>query len=236
MGIVLCCFMMIAPITFLWWQLHNKELYRKHEAEAMASRNQDLYLRNRRLQQLVEIDDLTGILNYRGFKRNFEREWRRAQRNNQHLSVVICDIDNFKQVNDLLGHPEANRCLQRVAHVLTRSLSRPGDIIARYGGDEFIAILPNTDELGALCVGERFRLAVVFACGLSFTELASNILTLSVGTATVKPGSGQPEKLIKSADEALLQAKMCGRNRVLHAAVFEKTACRTNQDLRSASG
>ena len=109
------------------------------------------------VNRLVKLDGLTQITNRRGFDEYFEQQWKQMAREQVPLSILLCDIDFFKQFNDTYGHPKGDDCLKRVAGAIARVLQRPGDLAARYGGEEFIALLPHTSSLGAKAVAERIQ-------------------------------------------------------------------------------
>jgi diguanylate cyclase (GGDEF)-like protein len=170
---------------------------------------------NNRLQQLSFLDSLTGIPNRRQFDLCLIKEWDRAIRFRTPLSLLMIDIDFFKNLNDHYGHPYGDECLARVASALQSSLRRPHDMVARYGGEEFAVILPNVDAAGALKIADTMRQAVA---DLELTHAASGIhgyVTISVGASTQQPRRDHSaENLLTSADSALYQAKCSGRNRV----------------------
>ncbi|TVR85463.1 MAG: PleD family two-component system response regulator [Spirochaetaceae bacterium] len=169
------------------------------------------------LERYALLDGLTGIHNRRYFDEQLEKELARNLREGYPLSVIMMDIDHFKEYNDNYGHGAGDKCLQKVAHALTDTLSRPGDTLCRYGGEEFVVLLPDSDATGARVVAERLREAVE---ALSLTHeysAASPVVTLSLGVASVEPAGqqkGGAESLLKRADEALYAAKRAGRNRV----------------------
>lgn len=161
-------------------------------------------------------DSLTGLANRGAFDLSLQREWRRAQRHSQPLSLVMLDVDCFKLYNDTYGHPQGDACLKSVAATLTSGSQRSGDLVARYGGEEFVLILPATSAQGATVVANRIRQGVE---ALDIPHARSQVnghVTVSVGTSTITP---QPctsaETLVGTADEALYQAKHQGRNRVV---------------------
>jgi diguanylate cyclase (GGDEF)-like protein/PAS domain S-box-containing protein len=166
--------------------------------------------RQAELERAVGSDWLTGLLNRRGFDELLANEVRRAARANQPLSLLLVDIDFFKRYNDSYGHQNGDECLKRVAHAISAALSRPGDIAARYGGDEFAVVLPDTDLSGALQVAENIRRRVgeVEAPGVS-----PMAVTLSIGGAAALLPHAHPEGLIACSDAALYLAKREGRNR-----------------------
>lgn len=177
------------------------------------------------LKHLVRTDALTGLLNRRAFDNAMDTEIARSARAGTPMSLLLIDVDRFKAYNDEYGHPSGDKCLQLVAHRLQQSLKRPADLAVRYGGEEFAAILPDTDEDGAYLVAETFRKALVDA-GLPHKGGERGILTASVGVATYMPDNlhrSAPE-LIQAADEALYSAKAAGRDRVYGTRVRAKHA------------
>ncbi len=173
---------------------------------------------NRKLQELVHVDGLTGVANRRAFDARLAEEWRRCQRLRMPLTILLIDVDHFKKFNDSRGHLAGDDVLKRTAAALAGALYRPGDLLARYGGEEFAVILPESAVDGAIAVAERLRQAVA---GLKIPHPASptdSHLTISVGGATATPGLtrcvSEPTQLVDLADRALYRAKMEGRNRV----------------------
>ncbi len=168
------------------------------------------------LGALAAQDGLTGIANRRQFDEVLGREWRRAMRGKAPLSLIILDVDSFKQFNDHYGHGRGDKCLKQVAATLQGVLNRPGDLAARIGGDEFAIIIPGSDAAGAALIAERAR-AGVEALGIANeqSELSDHV-TVSVGCATLVPEQGGlSELLFDRADSALYRAKDQGRNRVV---------------------
>lgn len=169
------------------------------------------------LEQYARLDGLTGIPNRRHFDELFDKEARRALRDGQPLSVLMIDIDHFKPFNDNYGHGAGDLCLQRVARALTGALLRPADQAFRYGGEEFVALLPGTDATGAADVAEQLRAAVEALAIPHEHASTAALVTLSLGVATLDPGqetASDAQGLLKRADEALYEAKKAGRNRV----------------------
>ena len=174
---------------------------------------------NQELKRLSSLDGLTGIANRRQFDETLLREWRRSGREGKSLSMLLCDVDWFKQFNDGYGHLVGDECLKAVARTMREALHRPADLAARYGGEEFAVILPDTDLAGAVQVAEAIRSSVE---GLRITHRFSGdggVVTISVGVASMTPGRGEadPTVLLKRADDALHQAKQTGRNRIATA-------------------
>lgn len=179
------------------------------------------------LEQLAMLDGLTDIPNRRHFEDQLEREYRRAERDRLALSLLMMDIDNFKQYNDNYGHGAGDRCLIDVARALTGVAGRSHDIVARYGGEEFVALLPSTDQAGAAEVAEQLRSAVESLRITHDYSDAGSVVTLSVGVATMNPNDGQeqrktPGPLLTRADDALYRAKKSGKNRVCSASEREE--------------
>lgn len=174
------------------------------------------------LENLATLDGLTGVANRWKFDELLTLEWRRAQRVGESLSVILCDIDFFKQFNDNYGHLAGDDCLVKVASAMTGALRRATDTLARYGGEEFVILLPGTNEKGALEVAELTLEAVR---NLNIPHLFSEAdqrVTISMGTATTSPGkNGTALALLETADEALYEAKDSGRNRIVQKTLKE---------------
>lgn len=172
---------------------------------------------NRALTRLSAVDGLTSIANRRCFDETLVREWRRAARKGAPISLLIADVDHFKDFNDGYGHQLGDECLKRVAHALESRLRRSTDLVARYGGEEFAVILPETDQKGASEVAEAMRAAVEAAQVIhAFSPVASHV-TISVGVATTVPERTDETgylSMIQHADKALYRAKRAGRNRL----------------------
>ncbi len=184
--------------------------------ERIANMRQELEYANLRLKQLSEIDGLTGIANRRRFDDYFEREFRRAIRENSDLSLLLIDIDNFKAFNDYYGHQAGDDCLQNIATEIASTLKRPGDLLARYGGEEFAGVLPRTPLEGAQFLADELVRAAENLQIPHAKSTTSDFVTISIGYATVAAdefGDLNSARLIERADKALYQAKAHGRNR-----------------------
>lgn len=168
------------------------------------------------LERIVCVDSLTGVANRRHALSLLDAEWKRSARERTPLSMVMVDLDHFHAFNETYGHPGGDACLRRVTAEMVMCLRRPSDYLGRYGGEEFVAVLANTDASGAQIVAERLRAAVE---GLAIPHAASScspFVTISVGFAGAKPTHKlASESLIKVADAALLCAKSAGRNRII---------------------
>ena len=179
---------------------------------------------NQRLQDelraLTIIDSLTGLNNRRHFDMVLVNEWERARRNQRSLAVLFIDIDYFKSYNDYRGHRAGDECLAAIGNAIGHSLQRPADLAARYGGDEFVVLLPDTDMDGALDVAGRVLAAIRV---LDIPHVASPLgrVTSSIGVAQVVPAMNHTsEELIERADDALYAAKQAGRNGVMAAPTY----------------
>jgi diguanylate cyclase (GGDEF)-like protein len=168
------------------------------------------------LQALASRDGLTALANRRSFDENLDREWRRAIREGQPISLLMMDIDFFKRYNDAYGHQKGDECLKTVARVISMEMLRASDEAARYGGEEFAVILPNTASEGAKRVAERVCQALAMQNIPHSDSPIGNHVTISIGVATDSPPFGEnTASLIMAADAALYRAKMLGRDRVV---------------------
>lgn len=180
---------------------------------------------NRRLEALAGQDGLTGLANRRTFDDALSMEHRRASRERSRLALLMIDVDWFKAFNDRYGHPAGDECLKRVSRAIEATLPRPGDMVARFGGEEFAVLLPNTDEAGAALVADRIRRAVL-ALAIEHDACPSLVVTISAGVAAVAPNGfdADVETLVERADRALYRAKHLGRNVVACASALEEVA------------
>jgi diguanylate cyclase (GGDEF)-like protein len=171
---------------------------------------------NETLYQISTVDALTGIANRRAYNECMEREWKKMLRNQSPLSLILIDIDFFKDYNDYYGHKAGDGCLHRVAHLIRQTAARPGDFVARYGGEEFAVILADTGSEGALHVAEKIRRTIVAQQIVHPTSAVIPYITISLGIGVVKTPftAGQTsEMLFRVTDAALYEAKKQGRNR-----------------------
>ncbi|MCL1906092.1 MAG: diguanylate cyclase [Clostridiales bacterium] len=166
------------------------------------------------IERLSTEDQLTAIPNRRGFDKRMDMEWARAIRENTCISILVMDIDKFKAYNDTYGHQQGDAVLRSVAKTIESSLNRPGDFAARWGGEEFVVLLPKTDINGAENIANRIRLNisdVVISCA----DGTKTRVTVSIGINTRAPGQDSlHNSFIEEADKALYKAKQTGRNRV----------------------
>ena len=194
-------------------------LERNEAFRALRESQQQLAQANIKLQQLADMDGLTGLANRRRFDAMLSNEWLRAQRTQQPLSLLMCDIDFFKLYNDRYGHLAGDECLKKVAAALGANLRRPGDLAARYGGEEFALVLPDTDAAGAMARAELCRQQIE---ALALPNQPGHNVTLSIGVACMVPTTiAVSLDLIDHADRALYQAKHAGRNRVAQATMTD---------------
>ena len=187
----------------------------QQQAELIAKRTAELEKSNQELRRIATVDGLTGVANRRRFEEYLKREWRRMIRERQTISLIMGDIDYFKLYNDHYGHQQGDRCLQQVAQALKKSVKRPADLVARYGGEEFAIILPHTTAEGAVCVAEAAKAAVQQLKIEHIGSQVSQIVSLSLGVASINPSINlSSDALVAAADLALYEAKK-GRDRVV---------------------
>lgn len=170
---------------------------------------------NRQLRALAREDSLTGLANRRAFDDVLQREHRRARRDKKNLALIMIDVDWFKAFNDRYGHPAGDECLRKIAKTIAGELRRPGDVAARFGGEEFAALLSDTDEEAAKNVADRIRHSVL-ALAIKHDVSPHDIVTVSAGVAAIGEirSDDEPDQLLQSADRALYCAKSGGRNTV----------------------
>lgn len=168
------------------------------------------------LEALANLDGLTEMPNRRSFEMALENEWRRCQRSGEVISLAMMDVDCFKQYNDNYGHTAGDDVLKKVADVLMDEARRPGDMAARFGGEEFVILLPQTDASGGHFLAEKIRV-VISELGIPHEySSAGNVITASLGGVTVFPSTGSvPQDMTVAADSMLYEAKRRGRNQVL---------------------
>jgi diguanylate cyclase (GGDEF)-like protein len=169
---------------------------------------------HQQVKQLSEVDGLTQIANRRRFDVYLKDTWVRQQRLQESVSLILADIDFFKQYNDVYGHPAGDQCLTVIANMLSLSVSRSSDLVARYGGEEFVVVLPSTDIAGAVTLAENIRKNIE-QIRIEHRGSPFGHVTLSLGVASMR---AEPRitalSLVAKADEQLYTAKHSGRNRV----------------------
>ena len=172
-------------------------------------------LQQKKLTQLTYLDHLTQIPNRRCLNERLTLEHKRALRSAKPLSILLVDIDHFKQYNDHYGHVEGDQCLKRVAKALQTCQRRPSDIISRFGGEEFVAVLPDTDEDGALHVATNMQKVIKDLNLAQSPQAKESMVTVSIGVATMLTGKAQSTaQLLDEADKMLYRAKKQGRNKI----------------------
>ncbi len=185
----------------------NNEYWTALENEALLEQ------KSKDLEKISQRDGLTGLYNRRYFETAFDLVWKQARRNQTRIDMVICDIDEFKQVNDTFGHLAGDEYLKMIAKILEQVFQRESDIVARYGGDEFVVLLPEESSENVATLAEKIRKKVA-ETPLVF-ELHTISTTVSLGVATITPQpSVEKDSMIAIADTALYAAKKKGRNQV----------------------
>lgn len=182
------------------------KIYIKNQVELKYARE--------KLTKLAIIDGLTGIANRRYFDDRLKREWSRARRQSKSLALAMADMDWFKRYNDYYGHQSGDECLRRVADVLTQTARRDSDLVARYRREDFVLILPMTQDADALNLSQRICTSL---SDLRLPHALSDFgyVTVSIGVAVCYPSlQKSPESLVEKADKALYIAKERGRNQI----------------------
>lgn len=185
---------------------------------AKLQRAREKLRQHQRELEIMSITDITtGIFNRRHLNEILDLEYKRMAREGTTLSILMIDVDYFKNYNDKLGHQTGDECIRKVAQALLGILQRPGDVLGRYGGDEFTAILPNTDRDGAEVISESMLDAISELRMVHPDSEVSGNVTISVGGAchSGRSGGGSVMKLLRLADEAMYRSKQSGRNRAV---------------------
>ena len=176
----------------------------------------ELVALNKKLEALSGQDGLTGVANRRLFDQVLASEWSRARRKQTPISMIVLDVDHFKQYNDLYGHLEGDECLARIAKAIAGMPMRASDLFARYGGEEFVIVLPETSCETAEKIAEKCRAIVEELQIPHAASVGGGHVTISIGVSALVPSEeSEPKSLIDSADKMLYQAKRSGRNRVV---------------------
>jgi diguanylate cyclase (GGDEF)-like protein len=222
-------FFLLLQAYFLAWRFRVAYRDIKRMAGEIRRLNQDLELRitdrtealaeaNEQLRKISRTDPLTGLANRRSLDEALEREWLLGARRGTPVAAIMADIDHFKAYNDSLGHPRGDECLRRISEILSGGARRPGDLVTRYGGEEFAILLPETSLEAAATVAEMLRRQIEEEALPHGASPTAPIVTISMGAASLVPtADGSASSLIKAADVALYRAKALGRNRVERA-------------------
>ncbi|MFK5893351.1 MAG: diguanylate cyclase [Pseudomonadota bacterium] len=186
--------------------------------ETIATHGDEINLRMEQrlssVEQQAMTDALTGLCNRRCYNETLDKEWNRNARNETPLSMLVLDLDNFKNFNDILGHLAGDECLKKVAAAMAGIPKRGSDMVARYGGEEFVVLLPQSNLANASLVAEHIRQSIE-ALAIKHPKSVSDFVTLSIGVASVIPHPEiKPQTLFDSADVNLYFAKNAGRNRI----------------------
>ena len=188
----------------------------KQETDQRKARERELEALTRKLEDLSNLDGLTGVANRRHFDNIYPNEWLRCRREGTPISMLMIDIDFFKLYNDTYGHLQGDTCLKKVATAIKSSLRRPADMVARIGGEEFVVMLPCTELEGARQIAESIRSNVRDLHMEHSTSEVGPLITVSIGlTSCVPHNNGDPMLLIHAADTALYKAKRQGRDRIV---------------------
>ncbi|RYY04291.1 MAG: diguanylate cyclase [Gammaproteobacteria bacterium] len=201
--------------------------------ERITEMRDQLHQLNAELEALSQLDSLTQTYNRRTFNEMAQQQWLLASRQQNPISVLMIDVDHFKLYNDHYGHPAGDSCLKKITQAIRDCLNRPFDILGRYGGEEFIVLLPDADSLGALRVAESINATLENALLRHEVSPTHKYVTVSIGGAScVQTGSYSLQDLIKRADRALYKAKHSGRNRSLVDDIaVHKTILVVEQDI-----
>ena len=171
----------------------------------------------RTIERMSLVDTLTDIANRRSFDERLAREWKQGIRDQKPISMLMIDIDKFKGINDTYGHQQGDKVLQDISKIYPQSFMRPSDFAARWGGEEFTALLPNTDIEGAMEIAEKIR-SNIEKHNVLLTDGREINVTVSIGVNTIVPELDSSfESFVSKADKALYAAKEAGRNRVMSA-------------------
>jgi diguanylate cyclase (GGDEF)-like protein len=182
---------------------------------SLRDRNRQLRDARRQLTDLANVDELTGLGNRRMVNTVLKLEINRARRNGSQLSVILLDVDYFKNYNDTYGHPAGDKVLQRLAEIMKSATSRAGEVVARYGGEEFILILPGASRANAMRTATRLQEMVQEEAIPHQSSGIADVLTVSQGLITARPENElSPGELVQKADKALYEAKERGRNAI----------------------
>ena len=218
-GLIACCYLMMG------FQVHSVDIFKPETFTLLMAQFSpfmlvayvtsmlaaDILAAKRKIARLSQTDDLTGVPNMRAFNKLYQQEMARTQRNGTPLTVIMVDVDGLKTINDQYGHTAGNRLIQVVSTVL-KACIRSTDVLARYGGDEFIILFTDDDKNAAHASAERIRMAIAnTAFDFNGTRIST---TASVGIASFPTDVSSVEEVVEKADIALYRSKQSGRNRV----------------------
>jgi diguanylate cyclase (GGDEF)-like protein len=185
-------------------------------AFALERSAREVFDDKRELVRLTHTDGLTGLFNRRTFDQHLRQVWKQAQREEHRVAVIVADIDHFKLYNDCYGHREGDACIKAVAEALADSVSRPLDLVARYGGEEYVVILYDPDPDFLETFTQRLCQSVVDLAIEHKASETTHTVSLSIGAAITEPAANRTsDQLIRQADDALYEAKTLGRNRAV---------------------
>ncbi|AIY41921.1 hypothetical protein LT85_2763 [Collimonas arenae] len=210
---VLGALLLTLALGLLGWRLIHQIQLRLAAEAGLLQVQESLRTLNQHLEQLALQDSLTGLANRRHFDSTLRDEFSRAMRNANSLALVMIDVDYFKQYNDIYGHLAGDECLRQISEIVKSSKNRPGDLAARYGGEELAVLLPDTDLAGAMAVAEKIRLAI-YNLHMEHAFGPVGVITISAGVDAFVPvrDDNIPFELIQAADKAMYAAKAAGRN------------------------
>ncbi|MEM9089193.1 MAG: diguanylate cyclase [Cyanobacteria bacterium P01_F01_bin.53] len=214
---------------------HDHQALQKNLAQERLLR-QKLDQANQQLFQLATTDPLTALSNRRVFDQKIDNEWKRLRREKGFLGLIFIDIDCFKAYNDTYGHRYGDDCLRQVADILQGCIHRPADIAARFGGEEFALLLPNTDYDGVMHLAKTFRKKLHQKAIPHGSSLAKAWVTASIGVTSIIPSANNsPKMLVDMADKAMYDAKNSGRDCIASCLTPQAVSyCSLTQKILSA--
>ncbi|MBU7005370.1 GGDEF domain-containing protein [Phosphitispora fastidiosa] len=199
--------------SFIFKRTYQQQLEKEELIAELQSAYQQLCIYNAQVEELANTDPLTGLYNYRFFTQRLDKEIDLSKRFNRPLSLIIIDIDHFKDFNDTYGHPSGDIALKEVTLIFKNNI-RDKDVLCRYGGEEFLILLPSTGIEEAYTCAERIRISVEQHC-LNVPDTANSVnITISGGVACFPIDANNGEQLLRIADEVLYTAKHKGRNKI----------------------
>jgi two-component system chemotaxis family response regulator WspR len=197
---------------------HRKDMEIRELARRLKASEADLVAAKEALAELAVTDPLTGLKNRRGLDQALDREWRRGSQDTTPVGIIMVDVDHFKAFNDTYGHVAGDDCLRRVAAVLRDVATRGSDVVCRYGGEEFVFLLPNTSDEGTRVVAERVVEGIRDLAIEHARPGGGSVVTVSAGFVAARPwAADDPEHAMRQADDALYLAKRQGRDRAVTA-------------------